>query len=44
MLDKQTIEIVKSTIPVLRTHGETITKEFYKIYLMNIHKLELCLI
>ncbi|WP_104746036.1 globin domain-containing protein [Helicobacter bilis] len=31
MLDKQTIEIVKSTIPVLKTHGETITKEFYRI-------------
>ncbi|STQ85517.1 bacitracin resistance protein BacA [Helicobacter muridarum] len=31
MLDKQTIEIVQSTIPVLKTHGETITKEFYNI-------------
>lgn len=31
MLDKQTIEIVQSTIPVLKTHGEIITKEFYNI-------------
>lgn len=31
MLDKQSIEIVQSTIPVLKTHGEIITKEFYSI-------------
>lgn len=30
MLDQQTIEIVKSTAPVLKEHGVTITKHFYK--------------
>lgn len=31
MLDIQTIEIVKSTVPVLRERGEEITKTFYGI-------------
>ncbi|MDY5185195.1 globin domain-containing protein [Helicobacter trogontum] len=35
MLDKHSIEIVKSTVPVLKTHGETITKEFYNILFTN---------
>ncbi|TLD84354.1 globin domain-containing protein [Helicobacter trogontum] len=35
MLDKHSIEIVKSTVPVLKTHGETITKEFYSILFTN---------
>ena len=29
MASKKTIEIVKSTAPVLELHGETITKVFY---------------
>ena len=31
MASKKTIEIVKSTAPVLQEHGETITKVFYKL-------------
>ncbi|RDU69263.1 bacitracin resistance protein BacA [Helicobacter cholecystus] len=30
MLDQKTIEIVKSTAPILRERGEEITKEFYR--------------
>ena len=30
MLSQQTIDIVKSTAPVLQEHGETLTKHFYK--------------
>lgn len=30
MLDQQTIDIVKSTVPVLEQHGKTITTTFYK--------------
>lgn len=29
MLSEKTIEIVKSTVPVLEKHGEDITKHFY---------------
>lgn len=30
MLDDRTIEIVKSTVPVLQVHGEAITRRFYE--------------
>ena len=30
MLSKETIEIIKSTVPVLEVHGQTITTVFYK--------------
>jgi nitric oxide dioxygenase len=30
MLSQQTIDIVKSTVPILDEHGETLTKHFYK--------------
>ncbi len=30
MLDQKTIELVKSTVPALKTHGLTITQTFYK--------------
>ncbi|PZT48886.1 bacitracin resistance protein BacA [Helicobacter valdiviensis] len=30
MLDNQTIEIIKSTVPALKTYGEDITKVFYR--------------
>ncbi|ANS76655.1 nitric oxide dioxygenase [Paenibacillus yonginensis] len=30
MLSQQTIEIIKSTVPVLEVHGQTITSVFYK--------------
>ena len=30
MLEQKTIDIVKSTVPVLKTHGVEITKTFYK--------------
>lgn len=30
MLDQKTIEIVKSTAPILKERGEEITKEFYR--------------
>ncbi|WP_274307486.1 NO-inducible flavohemoprotein [Solibacillus daqui] len=29
MLDQHTIDVIKSTVPVLEVHGETITKTFY---------------
>jgi len=35
MLDAKTIEIIKSTVPVLEVHGETITKTFYKTMFRN---------
>ncbi|SDW97085.1 NO-inducible flavohemoprotein [Paenibacillus sp. CF384] len=31
MLSKQTIDIIKSTVPVLEVHGTTITKRFYHL-------------
>lgn len=31
MLDNKTIEIIKSTVPVLQQHGETITGRFYDL-------------
>lgn len=34
-LDAKTIEIVKSTVPVLAEHGETITKRFYEMMFAN---------
>ena len=30
MLNQKTIEIIKSTVPVLKEHGLEITKTFYK--------------
>lgn len=30
MLDKNTMDIIKSTVPVLKSHGLEITKTFYK--------------
>lgn len=35
MLDQKTIDIVKSTVPVLKEHGLTITKTFYKNMFKN---------
>lgn len=35
MLDQKTIEIIKSTIPVLKEHGLDITTHFYKIMFAN---------
>ncbi|MBY0120783.1 NO-inducible flavohemoprotein [Bacillus sp. S/N-304-OC-R1] len=35
MLDRQTIEIIKSTVPVLEQHGEDITKKFYELLFNN---------
>ncbi|MBU8877733.1 NO-inducible flavohemoprotein [Bacillus sp. FJAT-29790] len=35
MLDQKTIEIIKSTVPVLEQHGETITKTFYELMFNN---------
>ncbi|WP_442599058.1 NO-inducible flavohemoprotein [Neobacillus sp. D3-1R] len=35
MLNKQTIEIVKSTVPVLEEHGEKITTRFYQLMFGN---------
>ncbi|UCZ53158.1 NO-inducible flavohemoprotein [Bacillus shivajii] len=34
-LDQQTIDIVKSTVPVLAEHGEAITKRFYEMMFAN---------
>ncbi|AHC43387.1 MULTISPECIES: NO-inducible flavohemoprotein [Bacillus] len=31
MLDERTIDIIKSTVPVLKTHGENITGRFYNL-------------
>jgi nitric oxide dioxygenase len=35
MLDTKTIEIIKSTVPVLEKHGGDITKTFYKLMFIN---------
>jgi len=35
MLDAKTIEIIKSTVPVLEVHGQTITKKFYETMFKN---------
>lgn len=35
MLDQQTIEIIKSTVPVLQVHGKTITTVFYGMLFEN---------
>ncbi|HYK73220.1 MAG TPA: NO-inducible flavohemoprotein [Pseudoneobacillus sp.] len=35
MINKQTIEIVKSTVPVLEQHGEKITTRFYQLMFGN---------
>ncbi|MEG2354024.1 MAG: globin domain-containing protein [Clostridium sp.] len=35
MLDNKTIEIIKSTVPLLREHGVEITKTFYKTMFEN---------
>jgi nitric oxide dioxygenase len=35
MLDQKTIEIIKSTVPVLEVHGEQITTVFYKTMFEN---------
>ncbi|WCC41764.1 NO-inducible flavohemoprotein [Tenacibaculum finnmarkense] len=35
MASKKTIEIVKSTVPVLEVHGEVITKVFYRLLFEN---------
>ena len=36
MLSQQTIDIVKSTVPVLEEHGTTLLKHFIRICLMHI--------
>src|SRR4051794_30633507 len=35
MLDQNTIDIIKSTVPVLEKHGETITTRFYQLMFGN---------
>lgn len=35
MLDSKMIEIIKSTVPVLEVHGQTITKTFYQTMFKN---------
>ncbi|RUT36224.1 NO-inducible flavohemoprotein [Paenibacillus zeisoli] len=35
MLDQQTIDIIKSTVPVLEVHGQDITKTFYQTMFRN---------
>lgn len=35
MLNQKTIDIIKSTVPVLKTHGVEITTTFYKIMFEN---------
>ena len=35
MLDQKTIDIIKSTVPVLEQHGETITTRFYQLMFRN---------
>lgn len=35
MLEQNTIDIIKSTVPVLEQHGEAITKTFYKLMFKN---------
>ena len=38
-LDAKTIEIVKSTVPVLEQHGNAITKRFYEMMLSEVPEL-----
>ena len=35
MLSNETIQIIKSTVPVLEVHGQTITKRFYQLMFTN---------
>ena len=35
MLDKKTIDIIKSTVPVLEEYGVSITKRFYELLFTN---------
>jgi len=35
VLDAKTIEVIKSTVPVLEVHGQTITKQFYQMMFRN---------
>lgn len=35
MLEQKTIDIIKSTVPVLEQHGESITKVFYELMFKN---------
>ena len=35
MLDQKTIDIIKSTVPVLEEHGVSITKRFYELLFTN---------
>lgn len=35
MLDARTIEVIKSTVPVLEVHGQTITTQFYQMMFKN---------
>lgn len=35
MLSKETIQIIKSTVPVLEIHGVSITKRFYELLFLN---------
>ena len=35
MLNQKTIDIIKSTVPVLKEHGLEITKTFYKTMFAN---------
>lgn len=35
MLEQKTIDIIKSTVPVLEQHGEAITKKFYELMFSN---------
>ncbi|MFB6466554.1 NO-inducible flavohemoprotein [Cytobacillus sp. Hz8] len=35
MLNQKTIDIIKSTVPVLEVHGEAITKRFYQMMFTN---------
>ena len=35
MLSQHTIDIIKSTVPVLKEHGRTITTRFYQLMFTN---------
>ncbi|WP_462409658.1 NO-inducible flavohemoprotein [Neobacillus sp. Marseille-QA0830] len=35
MLDQKTVEIIKSTVPILEQHGEAITTKFYQLMFSN---------
>ncbi len=39
MLDEKTIEIIKSTVPVLEEHGEEITGRFYDLLFQHYPEL-----